>query len=94
MQLFISTGGFKNFPSKSIDYLYNNGIRNIEISGGKFEKKLKEKILQKRNKINFNVHNYIPFFKKPFVFNLSSSNKYISLRSIKMAKKSINLISE
>ena len=94
MQLFISTGGFKNFPTKSINYLYNNGIRNIEISGGKFEKKLKEKILQKRNKINFNVHNYIPFFKKPFVFNLSSSNKYISSRSIKMAKKSINLISE
>jgi sugar phosphate isomerase/epimerase len=71
-----------------------NGIKDIEISGGIYEKNLKKKILEFKNRLNLNIHNYIPFFKKPFVFNLSSTNKIVSSNSIKMAKKSISLASK
>ena len=68
-----------------------NNFTDIEISGGLYEKNLKKNIVKFKNKLNLNIHNYIPFFKKPFVFNLSSTNKVISSNSIKMAKKSISL---
>ena len=36
--IFVSTGGYKNnYPSKTVEFLYNNGIKNIELSGGLFE---------------------------------------------------------
>ena len=64
------------------------------MSGGKFEKNLNIKVLKNKEKANLNIHNYIPFYKKPFVFNLSSDNKIIVQNSINMAKKSINLSSK
>lgn len=92
MQIYISSGGFKKTPSEIINFLSKNGIADIEISGGLFEKNLKKKILKK--KLNLNIHNYIPFYKDPFVFNLASKNKIISLKSIGMAKKAISLASK
>ena len=47
--IYISTGGFKNMtPTESIKYFNKNGINNIELSGGKYE----EKIYEKLKKIN------------------------------------------
>lgn len=92
MQFYISTGGFNLKPTQSIKKLLSHNIRNIEISGGKYENKLIKKILN-FNKIKINVHNYMPFYKKPFVFNLASNNKKILDKSIAMAKKSIDLVS-
>ena len=43
--IYISTGGFKNMtPTESIKYFNKNGINNIELSGGKYEEKIYEKL--------------------------------------------------
>ena len=94
MQVYVSTGGLKNSPSESVNFFLKNGFKNIEVSGGKYEKNLDVKILKSKKIANLNIHNYIPFYKKQFVFNLSSNDKKIVKNSINMAKKSINLASK
>jgi len=81
--IFVSTGGYKNqLPSQSINYLFNNGINNIELSGGLFEENLLEKLLKLKNRINFQIHNYFPVPKIPFVLNLASLNEEVSALSM------------
>ena len=92
MQLYISTGGFNLPPTQIIKKFIFNNINNIEISGGRYEKNLFNKILN-FNKIKISIHNYIPFYKKTFVFNLASNKKKILNKSLAMAKKSIDLVS-
>ena len=38
MQVYVSTGGLKNSPSESVNFFLKNGFKNIEVSGGKYEK--------------------------------------------------------
>ena len=95
--IYISTGGFKNnTASESIRKLIINGIKSIELSGGKFEdfqnEKLK-KIKKLNNDISLQVHNYFPPPKDPFVFNLGSLDPEISSKSFNHAINSINLVS-
>ena len=50
-KLFISTGGFKDLtPTQAIKKLNKNNIFNIELSGGKYEKNVGNKILRINNK--------------------------------------------
>lgn len=89
--IFISTGGFKDMtPSASIKYLSKNGINKIELSGGKFEKNLSNKLKKYKNN-HFNIHNYFPVPKYPFVINIASLNKNVNQKSMKQLKKGINL---
>ena len=56
---YISTGGFKRFQSKAIEKLNNIGIKDIELSGGKYDPNLLKQI-KKYNKLNLKAHNYFP----------------------------------
>ena len=51
-KLFISTGGFKDLtPTQADKKLNKNNIFNIELSGGKYEKNVENKILRINTKI-------------------------------------------
>ena len=84
--IFLSTTCFNEDSLEEIIKISrNNGITNLEISGGlEFidEKKLLE-LFEKNIDINFRFHNYFPIPKNSFVINLASE---------KTAKKSINNI--
>ena len=93
--IYISTGGFK-FKTcfEAIDLLQKEGIQQIELSGGKFDNNQisKLRIIKKNYKnISFQVHNYFPPPKKPFVFNLGSLDLEVSQKSINHAINSIKL---
>ena len=89
--IYISTGGFKNMtPTESIKYFNKNGINNIELSGGKYEEKIYEK-LKKYKSNNFSIHNYFPTPKKAFVINIASLDNSINQRSMNQLKRGINL---
>jgi len=93
--IFVSTGGYKNeYPSKIVKELFNNGIRNIELSGGLFEEDLLKKLLKLKKEINFQLHNYFPAPKKSFVLNLASLNKEIADLTINHIKTAINWSSQ
>ena len=85
MAIYISTGGFKKLSAaKTIKKFSKIGIKDIELSGGKYEPDLLKK-LKKFNQFNLKAHNYFPPPKEPFVLNLASMDK-------KIYKKSENLI--
>ena len=78
MSVYISTGGYKNENLNSIfKKLKLNNIYNVELSGGLYKKNIL-KDLKKQKKINFQIHNYFPVPKKPFVLNLASADPIIS----------------
>lgn len=89
--IFLSTTCFKNDNLEEIIKISkDNGINNLEISGGlKYidEKKLSD-LIEKNNNINFRFHNYFPIPKIPFVLNLAS--KKTSQKSVKNILKGIN----
>ncbi len=94
MKIYLSTGGFqKKNPTEMIRIFLKNKILNIEISGGKFElsffKKIRE--LYKKKDTNIMLHNYFPYYKKSFVFNLASQNKKIVKKSLNLAKNGIRI---
>ena len=63
-------------------------IENVEL--GSVHEHFDIKILKKFN-FNFVIHNYFPPPKVPFNFNLSSEKKIIREKSVKLAKKAIDL---
>ncbi len=67
------------------------GIENVEL--GSVHTHFDTKILKKFD-FNFIIHNYFPPPKIPFNFNLSSKKKVIREKSVKLAKKAIDLCCE
>ena len=58
MAIYISTGGFKKISAaQAIEKLNNIGIKDIELSGGKYDPNLLKQI-KKYNKLNLKAHNY------------------------------------
>jgi sugar phosphate isomerase/epimerase len=94
--IYISTGGFQNLTPQDVIKKFNKqGIKSIELSGGKYTNLKKIfKFMKKRNKINFSLHNYFPVPKNKFVINLSSFNKKIYNKTLLNIQKSINLSSK
>lgn len=91
MKVYISSGGFNKIPPElAIKKLKSFGIKNIELSGGAYSKNTLQKLIYKKKKFNFQIHNYFPPPKKPFVFNLASSNPKIAKLSFEHAKYAIN----
>ncbi len=89
--IYLSTGGFQNLtPQSVIQKFYEQGIKSIELSGGKYvtQKKI-IKYLKKKNHINYSLHNYFPVPKKKFVINLASIEKKIFRKTFSNIKKSI-----
>jgi sugar phosphate isomerase/epimerase len=76
--IYISTGLIKNLSiEQSINYLSENGINNIELSGGEHDPDIYDKLTNFKTKINFMLHNYFPPPKKPFTLNLATLNEEI-----------------
>ena len=90
MTIYISTGGFKSEPaSKSVIKLINYGAKNIELSGGTYSPTNIKKLSFLKKEISFQIHNYFPPPRDPFVFNLASQDKLITQRSIKHVKNAL-----
>ena len=94
--IYISTGGFQSLTPQAVIKKFNKqGIKSIELSGGKYTNLKKIfKFIKKRNEINFSLHNYFPVPKNKFVINLSSFNKKIYNKTRLNIQKSINLSSK
>ena len=90
--IYLSTGGFQNLAPQSVIQKFNEqGIKSIELSGGKYEKSYFKKIIKIGKSSNLMIHNYFPYYKNPFVFNLASQDKKIIDKSLKMAIAAINI---
>ena len=88
--VYVSTSCLKN-PKNVIKVLkeYEKaGIKNVELGSVHENFDLKE---LKKFDFNFLIHNYFPPPKIPFNFNLASQNRIIQTKSIKLAKKAIDL---
>jgi len=93
--IYISSSGVRcDCIRESVQIMVNQGIRNIELSGGTnyyegFEKDLLR--LQDKHNINYLVHNYFPPPNEHFVLNLASLDDSIVQKSLDLCQKAINL---
>ena len=94
--IYLSTGGFQKLTPQSVIQKFNEqGIKFIELSGGKYvDQKKIIKFLKKRNDLSYSLHNYFPVPKKKFVINLASVEKAIFRKTFSNIKKSINISSK
>ena len=79
--VFLSTAAFKkdSGADTAVRYL-KNGITKVELSGGIYSENQIETIKNMKN-VEFNLHNYFPPPKIPFVINLASQNEKILRRT-------------
>lgn len=90
--IFISTGGISSATaSETVEQCLPSGIKNFELSGGKFSHSLLQELLtlKEKHSLNFNLHNYFPPPEIPFVLNLASENKEVLKKSLEHCKKAI-----
>ncbi|MBQ3163249.1 MAG: TIM barrel protein [Lachnospiraceae bacterium] len=85
--IYVSSACLKNnYISETVQQLAQNGIRNIELSGGTkyysgFETDLKD--LKEKYGLNYVCHAYFPPHKKDIVVNLASCDDEVYINSIK-----------
>ena len=90
MTVYISTGGYSNLSAdKAAKKLIESGINSIELSGGSYSEDVIDKLCNLKEKANFQIHNYFPPPKIPFVLNLASLDKEISDLSLKQIENSL-----
>ena len=79
--IYISTGGLKDKSAFEACELFSAvGLNSFELSGGIRDPNLLKKL--KSRKFNYQVHNYFPPPKDPFVLNLASLDSIVSSSSI------------
>lgn len=80
--VFVSTGGArdKSGVDTSAEYL-ENGICDVELSGGMYQPNQLSRLKALASGINFQIHNYFPPPKEPFVLNLASFDEVIAATS-------------
>ena len=83
MTIYISTGGYKNLKAKQVakDFI-KDGVNTIELSGTSYYEEIISDLCQLKEEANFQIHNYFPPPKKPFVLNLASEDSEISKMTI------------
>ena len=90
--IFLSTGGEKKSSAYITAHkLIDLGIQGIELTGGAYEKFTISKFQKLLKFATFQIHNYFPPPEDPFVFNLASTNDIIIKKSLKLAKKAIEI---
>ena len=79
MTIYISTGGLKFLSAvQAVESLYKNDVKEIELSGGLYHPNLIKDLGKFVDKgLKFQIHNYFPPPKKPFIINLASEDKEI-----------------
>lgn len=83
MSIYYSTGGYKNSNVEEVvNNLIDNGILQIELSGTNYVEDNIEKLSKLKKKVKFQIHNYFPPPKIPFVLNLASLDNEIYSRTI------------
>jgi sugar phosphate isomerase/epimerase len=88
--IFVSTGGEKKLSAvQSCHLLSEAGLRNIELSGGAYTESLLQDLVKLKKCLSFQIHNYFPPPKIPYVFNLASLDPVISSQSIDHVKKAM-----
>ena len=90
--ILISTGGFYNSTAfDTCKKLFKAGIKGFELSGGKPSANYVNEFTNFNKEAYFQVHNYFPPPKEPFVLNLASLNNDIFIKSRNHILKAINL---
>lgn len=90
--IYLSTGGFSSLPGCIVaNYLSKRNITNIELSGGIAKDNQEKEILDLTSNCSFQVHNYYPPPKNPFVLNLASFNEDIGRLSFEHIIRAIDL---
>ena len=83
MPIYFSTGGYKNQDTfRVVKDLVSKGLNFIELSGTSYSPNNIEKLIEFMPVTKFQIHNYFPPPKIPFVINLASMNEEIYQRSI------------
>ena len=83
MTVYISTGGFRNLEvDKVSENFLADGISAVELSGTKYHSSMISNLSKLKDKIDFQIHNYFPPPKIPFVLNLASEDKNISKMTV------------
>jgi sugar phosphate isomerase/epimerase len=81
--IYISTGGFRGSAADAVSAeLLSAGVKFIELSGGAYSETLLSDLQALAQDIHFQIHNYFPPPKDPFVLNLGSLDPLIGERSI------------
>ena len=84
MSIYFSTGGYKNNNTNDIvEKFIDIGIKNIELSGTQYSDNNIDNIAKNLKFVNYQIHNYFPPPKIPFVLNLASFDKEIYERTHK-----------
>ena len=90
MTVYISTGGYSNVSAdKSVKDLIENGITSIELSGGLHTPDLIDNLFKNKEKAKFQIHNYFPPPKNPFVVNLASLDNDVANQSLEHIKNAL-----
>ena len=90
--IFISTGGFYSRSAiETVTELLQYGIKEVELSGGKYSENQETELIKLRDKLQLQVHNYFPPPKETFVFNLASRDKDLSERSVQHVQSAMRL---
>jgi sugar phosphate isomerase/epimerase len=80
---YVSTGGFRGKTAAEVSSgLLSSGIKFIELSGGDYSTTLLSDLQALTPAVRFQIHNYFPPPKTPFVLNLGSLDPVIGERSI------------
>ncbi|MFK8017213.1 MAG: sugar phosphate isomerase/epimerase family protein [Gammaproteobacteria bacterium] len=88
--IYVSTGGLKGQSAfVTAQQFQAAGITAVELSGGAYSPTLLEDLKTLRSVCQFQVHNYFPPAKDPYVFNLASQDQAIRKISIEHVKAAI-----
>ena len=94
-RIYISTGGHKDTSAYEFACtLIQNGIRNVELSGGAFENFDVRKLIALLQSAKLQVHNYYPPVEHPFVFKQASKQDSIVKESFALAENAITIASQ
>ena len=81
--IYVSTGGYRDKTADSVSVeLSCAGIKAIELSGGVHSGTLLNDLQALAPNIDFQIHNYFPPPKDPFVLNLGSLDPQVGERSV------------
>jgi sugar phosphate isomerase/epimerase len=82
-RIYVSTGGYRGrTAAEAATELLGSGVKFIELSGGIYSADLLSDLKSLLPEICYQVHNYFPPPKEPFVLNLGSLDPVIGKRSI------------